>query len=72
MGRNLANRNFSRAKRPAVTKEELDKELDEYMKKGKHPQIDVSDLKWVPLRLLFWFLFPLIVSNLENVQFLKK
>lgn len=35
---------FNRTRRPAVTKEELDKELDEYMKKGKHPQIDVSDL----------------------------
>ncbi|CAG9535850.1 unnamed protein product [Cercopithifilaria johnstoni] len=42
---NLSNSNFSRAKRSVITKEELDKELDEYMKKGKHPQIDVSDLK---------------------------
>ncbi|KAL3998209.1 C-terminal duplication domain of Friend of PRMT1 family protein [Acanthocheilonema viteae] len=45
IGGNLSSSNFNRAKRSAVTKEELDKELDEYMKKGKHPQIDVSDLK---------------------------
>uniref|UniRef100_A0A0N5A811 FoP_duplication domain-containing protein n=1 Tax=Syphacia muris TaxID=451379 RepID=A0A0N5A811_9BILA len=31
-------------KREPVTREKLDKELDDYMKKGKHPQIDVSDL----------------------------
>ncbi|KAM3720767.1 Phosphatidylinositol-3-phosphatase SAC1 [Dirofilaria immitis] len=42
---NLSSSSFSRIKRSVVTKEELDKELDEYMKKGKHPQIDVSDLK---------------------------
>ncbi|VDK67172.1 unnamed protein product [Litomosoides sigmodontis] len=45
IGSNLFSSNYSRAKRSVVTKEELDKELDEYMKKGKHPQIDVSDLK---------------------------
>lgn len=45
IGGNLSSSNFSRAKRSVVTREELDKELDEYMKKGKHPQIDVSDLK---------------------------
>uniref|UniRef100_A0A0R3RPQ2 FoP_duplication domain-containing protein n=1 Tax=Elaeophora elaphi TaxID=1147741 RepID=A0A0R3RPQ2_9BILA len=44
-GGNLSSSNFSRSKRSVVTREELDKELDEYMKKGKHPQIDVSDLK---------------------------
>lgn len=36
---------FIRNRRPTVTREELDRELEEYMKKGKHPQIDVSDLK---------------------------
>ncbi|VIO96298.1 Uncharacterized protein BM_BM12867 [Brugia malayi] len=41
----LSSSNSSRTKRSVVTREELDKELDEYMKKGKHPQIDVSDLK---------------------------
>lgn len=45
IGGNLSSSNFTRAKRSVVTREELDKELDEYMKKGKHPQIDVSDLK---------------------------
>lgn len=33
-----------RIKRPVITREELDRELDEYMKKSKHPHIDVSDL----------------------------
>uniref|UniRef100_A0A8R1XLX5 FoP_duplication domain-containing protein n=2 Tax=Onchocerca TaxID=6281 RepID=A0A8R1XLX5_ONCVO len=45
IGGNLSSSHFNRAKRSVVTREELDKELDEYMKKGKHPQIDVSDLK---------------------------
>ncbi|MFH4976179.1 hypothetical protein AB6A40_002888 [Gnathostoma spinigerum] len=36
--------NMRNAKRKPVSKEQLDKELDEYMKKGKHPPIDVSDL----------------------------
>uniref|UniRef100_A0A915PLJ2 Chromatin target of PRMT1 protein C-terminal domain-containing protein n=1 Tax=Setaria digitata TaxID=48799 RepID=A0A915PLJ2_9BILA len=45
IGGNLSSGSFNRAKRPVITREELDKELDEYMKKGKHPQIDVSDLK---------------------------
>ncbi|EFO25017.1 hypothetical protein LOAG_03471 [Loa loa] len=45
IGGNLSSSNFNRTKRSFVTREELDKELDEYMKKGKHPQIDVSDLK---------------------------
>ncbi|VDN29109.1 unnamed protein product [Gongylonema pulchrum] len=32
-------------KRATITREELDRDLEEYMKKGKHPPIDVSDLK---------------------------
>ncbi|VDN03687.1 unnamed protein product [Thelazia callipaeda] len=43
-GGRFASNGFYRTKR-SVTREELDKELEEYMKKGKHPQIDVSDLK---------------------------
>ncbi|VDD97079.1 unnamed protein product [Enterobius vermicularis] len=42
--RNRGNFNSNRFKREPVTHEDLDKELDAYMKKGKHPQIDVSDL----------------------------
>lgn len=42
--RNRGNFNASRFKREPVTHEDLDKELDAYMKKGKHPHIDVSDL----------------------------
>uniref|UniRef100_A0A1I7XYC8 FoP_duplication domain-containing protein n=1 Tax=Steinernema glaseri TaxID=37863 RepID=A0A1I7XYC8_9BILA len=32
-------------KKKPLTKEELDKELEEYMRKSNHPRIDVSDLK---------------------------
>lgn len=38
-------RNGWSKEKPSVTKEELDRELDEYMKKDNHPKIDVSDLK---------------------------
>ncbi|VDK41787.1 unnamed protein product [Anisakis simplex] len=41
-GRGRAGLTFP--KRQPISREQLDKELDAYMKRGKHPKIDVSDL----------------------------